>query len=323
MLRRLRRTIWGHTPDIEVLSERLDGRLTSDQARLTDEHVASCKVCAAAMDELRGTRLLLSATPEVDAPRSFRLRAADVADRVPARTHGGFGLMRWSPALSGAAVAVLVVTIGINYVSSGGGSGSSSGRDASAPTGMLAADRAAATTELAPAAGAAVTSPDAADTATESQAPAEETSTGEFSQTAPATGDLAPPTTETQVAEAGVGAAVPEAPSLTPTPDAAISAPDSVDDDPGTAAASGLAENDGSGGSEAFAPPAPSNTESIGVVPGGSDDEDGGAMEKAADGEDDGNLDGFLIVEVTAALVAAAAAAGYLAWRITGGGEAK
>ncbi len=78
----LRKLFHGHQPDVEALSCLLDGRLEAAAGKALEEHVAACAACATRLDELHEVRTLLSAMQRVEAPRSFRLRAADVAGRA-------------------------------------------------------------------------------------------------------------------------------------------------------------------------------------------------------------------------------------------------
>lgn len=78
----LRKLFHGHQPDTEALSCLLDGRLDAAAGKALEEHVAACAACATRLDELHEVRTLLSAMQRVEAPRSFRLRAADVAGRA-------------------------------------------------------------------------------------------------------------------------------------------------------------------------------------------------------------------------------------------------
>ena len=314
MLRRLKRLAWGHSPDIETLSERLDGRLTPERARDIDAHIASCNVCDSALSEMREARTLLTAMPEVDAPRSFRLRLADVEAASPARAPGGSSMMRWAPALSGAAVTVLVATVGFSMLTTSSDSAPSMASQADAPTGSLAAERAAPT---APAmAGALGASP----TTLAAMVPSDlGEPTAEFSQTERSSSTSTP-------GEAADGAAGSVAGPQTDaaTAEAPVRAIESTDDAAAAAGDSGVVEDGGDSESESFAPPpAPATTAPIGVAPEGPDDDQPEAIDSTTESDDDGNIDALLIVQIAAAIVAIAAAAGYMAWRITRGGVAE
>jgi hypothetical protein len=110
----------GHAPDIENLSALVDRQLDVEAARNTEAHVATCAVCAAEVEGMRRVKAMLAAMPELDAPRSFRLRPSDVA--VPRRPTRGAasGAMRWAPALSGVAAALFLVVLGTDFATRDG-----------------------------------------------------------------------------------------------------------------------------------------------------------------------------------------------------------
>ncbi len=117
---------FGHAPDVNALSAQLDGQLDAVAASRLAAHLASCEACRAALAGLRETRDALRAMPELEAPRSFRLRAADVEPRTaPAPSHPS-PTLRWAPAVSAIAAAVFVVALGVDLRS--GGSSSSTSR---------------------------------------------------------------------------------------------------------------------------------------------------------------------------------------------------
>jgi hypothetical protein len=313
VLRRLKRLAWGHSPDIETLSERLDGRLTPERERDIDAHVASCNVCESALSEMREARTLLSAMPTVDAPRSFRLRVADVEPAsVPVRS-GESSMMRWAPALSAAAVMVLVATIGVSQFSSGGGSAQLAATQADAPTGNLAAERAGtAPTTPVTSGGALAASP----TTLAAMVPSDlGEPTEQLSQTARSSSTSIPGESADGAAGSVAGpqtdAATADAPAIESTDDAAA------------AGDSGVAEDGGDSGSESFAPPpAPATTAPLGVAPDGPDDDQPESNESVTSSDGDGNPDALFIVQIAAAVVAIVAAAGYVVWRFTRGGVA-
>jgi hypothetical protein len=105
----------GHTPDIDALSALVDRQLDAEAARATEAHVAACTMCSEEVDGMRRVKTMLAAMPELDAPRSFRLRQADVdAPARPARG-GTSGAVRWAPALSGVAAALFLVVLGTDF----------------------------------------------------------------------------------------------------------------------------------------------------------------------------------------------------------------
>jgi hypothetical protein len=120
-----------HQPDIDALSAYTDGRLGTAAGARIEAHLASCEACRDRLAEIEALRSMLRATPEAPAPRSFRLRPADV-EAPHARAASPPRLMRMMPALSAAAVVVLAIVVGID-VASRSGSSSNSMRTAAAP----------------------------------------------------------------------------------------------------------------------------------------------------------------------------------------------
>lgn len=122
-----------HQPDRAALSALLDGQLAPEGTDALEAHVATCGACASTLEGMREVRAMLRALPEFDAPRSFRLRAADVeAPRrsVPAPPTT---LMRAMPVLSGAAVLVFAIAVSFDVAANGG-----SEDNASAPLAAMA-----------------------------------------------------------------------------------------------------------------------------------------------------------------------------------------
>lgn len=99
-----------HRPDTEALSALLDARLGAARGAALDAHVAGCDACRARLADLRAVRDALRAMPSAEAPRSFRLRAADVERARPLAAPGG--IARALPLVSAAAAAAFVVLIG-------------------------------------------------------------------------------------------------------------------------------------------------------------------------------------------------------------------
>jgi len=109
-----------HRPDLEALSVYADGRLDVRPAAALEAHLASCGVCRGRLEELRAVRSALGALPAAEAPRSFRLRQADV-EAAPAPAAAPVPWMRALPALSAVALVVFAVLVSVDL--SGGRSG--------------------------------------------------------------------------------------------------------------------------------------------------------------------------------------------------------
>ncbi|HXK32978.1 MAG TPA: hypothetical protein VNM91_03065 [Dehalococcoidia bacterium] len=113
-------------------------------------HLAACDACRAQVDEIAELRRMLSALPEVDAPRSFRLRPVDVEQPATGRSAGsGIGLApRLMPYVSAVAAAVFLVAVVVQVYPDGAadddgdGDGLTMGMRAQ-PTGNLRAEDAA------------------------------------------------------------------------------------------------------------------------------------------------------------------------------------
>lgn len=130
----------GHQPDVEALSASLDGRLPAAEAERLRAHVAGCAACRAQLTSLQSARDALRGLGEVEAPRSFALRQADLAAMPAPR--------RWAPALASAtAVLVLAIAGGAVWYASRSGDGDSQLAASEAaptrPVGAIAADSAA------------------------------------------------------------------------------------------------------------------------------------------------------------------------------------
>jgi anti-sigma factor RsiW len=114
----------GHRPDIDAISAYVDGRLDAAAARELEGHFETCAACSRELEGLRQVRSMLSSMGQAAPPRSFRLRAEQIAspERKPA---GGFarGAMALAPAAAMAAVVAFaaVVAADIGTRDSGGG----------------------------------------------------------------------------------------------------------------------------------------------------------------------------------------------------------
>jgi hypothetical protein len=111
-----------HTPDAEALSALADGRLGADEAASLRTHMASCAACTSRFGDLSRVQSMLGAMPRVEAPRSFRLRRADVEQpaRVPAQAGGSGWTTRAMPALAGVATVLFVAVLAVDSASNDG-----------------------------------------------------------------------------------------------------------------------------------------------------------------------------------------------------------
>ena len=105
----LRRT---HEPDIAALSALLDGRLDAAPRRRFEAHIAACDACRARLDGLRACARRCARCRRSNAPRSFRLRPADVAGAAPARAAARRGAAHDAGAQRSARSPSVVVVLG-------------------------------------------------------------------------------------------------------------------------------------------------------------------------------------------------------------------
>ena len=101
----------GHDWAAELLSALLDGELDETTAAVVRVHVQECVECSRDWAELQATKQLLAALPAAQAPRSYAIRADDLA--APRHTGGTFWprLLGLTWRLSGA-LAVVIILIG-------------------------------------------------------------------------------------------------------------------------------------------------------------------------------------------------------------------
>jgi len=108
-----------HQPDIDALSEHLDGRLAASAAAELQAHLAVCADCRTRLDGLRDVRARLCGMPLAEPARSFRLSRSAIEAARPAAPASTF--MRFAPALSAAAALVFAIAVAADIYSSGGG----------------------------------------------------------------------------------------------------------------------------------------------------------------------------------------------------------
>lgn len=145
---KLLRFFSGHEPDVNALSARLDGQLNAVATARLDAHVQSCEACRVTTDGLRATRDALRSMPDVEAPRSFRLRAADVERRPATAPWQASPMLRWAPAVSAVAAVVLVVALGVDLRPGGSSSNASRAPLAASQAGSAKSSESASATEV-------------------------------------------------------------------------------------------------------------------------------------------------------------------------------
>lgn len=330
----------GHQPDIEALSAHVDGQLDAAHSRELDAHVAGCAACTEALAELRLLRTTLASMPDVEAPRSFRLRLADVEPARKAAAGSGWSLNRLAPYAGGLAAVLFVVVFGVDRVTQQSDSGGDSAAIRSAPetTGMIAEDDVSSPDvnegfAVQPDAPGAITPPDTG-TATPGAGLAEDGDSAD-GLTAVATGSAAGegaarsvpgPPTDTAAptgAPPSGDSAVPGADEPLPTTLAATEA------EPGTfSGESPVAADDSAATPPAGMVPAP-DAQMPATVPAQARENQFTVATAtpelealSADDDEDGNPNWLLVVEIAAAMVAVAAGAFILARRFMGRGEA-
>jgi len=72
-----------------LLTEYIDGRLSSRDVEFVDRHLETCTGCSEELESLRATVRLLHRVPSVPVPRSFALREADVVREQAAPSRRG------------------------------------------------------------------------------------------------------------------------------------------------------------------------------------------------------------------------------------------
>lgn len=118
----------GHRPDGDALSAYLDRRLTANEHAAVEAHVAGCAACREHLAGLQEVRATLRAIPQADAPRSFRVRQADVQAAPKGVLREAAPWTRALPALGGVAAAIFVVAVAIDVRGGGADEQLASGR---------------------------------------------------------------------------------------------------------------------------------------------------------------------------------------------------
>src|SRR5262245_17553319 len=111
--------------ELEILSAYIDNQLAASERGALEQRLARDPALRSALDELRGTVVLLHELPTLPPPRSFALDPAAFAPRPSPL----FGWLRLGATL---ASVLLAITFAVDFVGS-------SGAPASAPMGGVAA----------------------------------------------------------------------------------------------------------------------------------------------------------------------------------------
>lgn len=276
-----------HRPDNEALSALLDGQLAGRKLDAVQAHVASCDVCRDRLEALRRTREALRALPQAEAPRSFRLRAADVA--APETRRRAPVAMRAMPVLGAAAALVFIAVLGTDLARGGGSA--TGGNEATGLQAMSARTR-----DAAPTAGG-----EDARSGSPGSPPAEAYDTAEAGAPRPPEPSGSP---QPALAPAGEQGVPPDAPA----PNSGVPAPAA----PAT---------------QTVPPAASRSEATITIVQGGpssakaataTDSSSGGARDASSSsrGSGDRSDTAYRIAEAVAAAIALAAIAGSVAWRL-------
>jgi anti-sigma factor RsiW len=120
LLSRLR----GHRPDVEALSAYADGTVDAAGRARVEAHMAACEACRARLAALQRVRAALAAMPVPEAPRSFRLREADIAAAPRARPAASW---RALPLAGAATVVLFSAVLGVDLLTRGSDDGPSAG----------------------------------------------------------------------------------------------------------------------------------------------------------------------------------------------------
>lgn len=109
---------FGHQRLRDQLSAYLDGELASRESDHLAAHLLTCEACRQRLEELHLTRDALSTLPAATAPRSFALRADQVARPAPAPSRRALPLA-WGAATALAAFALVFATVGSSAIDGG------------------------------------------------------------------------------------------------------------------------------------------------------------------------------------------------------------
>jgi hypothetical protein len=106
-----------HEQAQELLSDYLDGALSSEQRALFESHLSQCPACQADLDLLRRTLQLVRRMPKIEAPPQFARKVRRRAIKAGLlRGRGRFGLARFMVPYE-ATMVVLLATVGAMVVS--------------------------------------------------------------------------------------------------------------------------------------------------------------------------------------------------------------
>ena len=108
-----------------LLSAYIDGETSASESRRVQEHLVSCAGCAAELESLQATAMLLGRLPQLEPPRSYALTAADVEEAAPQFRFPSFETFVGGLATAGAASLVVVLVVGLVFLARLGFIGSS------------------------------------------------------------------------------------------------------------------------------------------------------------------------------------------------------
>ena len=99
-----------------LLSAYIDGETSASESRRVQEHLASCPGCAAELESLRATTMLLGRLPQLEPPRSYTLTPAQAAEATNRRTLPFPAFEKFTGGLVTAGAASLVVALVVGLV---------------------------------------------------------------------------------------------------------------------------------------------------------------------------------------------------------------
>ncbi|MXY46054.1 MAG: hypothetical protein F4Y44_03530 [Chloroflexi bacterium] len=99
-----------------LLSAYIDGETSASESRRVQEHLSTCAECAAKLESLQATTILIGRLPQLEPPRSYALTAAAFAESAPQRRFLSFETFLGGMATAGAASLVVVLVVGLVFL---------------------------------------------------------------------------------------------------------------------------------------------------------------------------------------------------------------